>query len=489
MTGFRVPLPWRKMPRLSTSWLRTISGGILLLMMMLAAAVPAVLLSTGLLGNAAADERHRLETLGNRLVQALDTLGLPGLLQTIGKMNDAVLIDTDRAEVALWRGADDQRRLVIETRQGLAEALSSVPFQDDAMVRIGNEGLRAVAIDLETLTREWVTPIADLDLRIAFSSPGPELRAARRSVVAVWSGLLFALTVGLLLLFNHRQRYQAALASINAELDRFAAGATDVRVPDNPPAPELAALSGHLNRVLGRLEELIAGLRYLSGTAAHELKTPLQKIKIDLGKLRHAGSEPTVRDAWAAVDQRIDSALATFDAIMLLFRLEAERDELSFWDPVNLSDRAMRHVEDFESLLCAAGHALSADIVPGVFVAGDRRLLDQIFVNLLENARKYAPPESRIEIGLVAQDGRFVLRVANPGSFPDDVRAHAFERFAQSRQIPSTAGGVGLGLSLVRAIAHRHGFTAAISDTTGKAEVVIEGPLFSTGTRSMPAAA
>ncbi|MCB2136118.1 MAG: HAMP domain-containing histidine kinase, partial [Rhodobacteraceae bacterium] len=323
---------------------------------------------------------------------------------------------------------------------------------------------------------------SDVVLTIAAPDPGSDMRAARQTVIAVWSGLAVALAVGVLLHLNHTRRYRDGLLEINARLERAAAGETGLRMPDDVPAPELRELTDRLNRVLPRFDDLVLGLRDLSATMAHEMKTPLQVIRSDLSRLVRAEDTGTRSARAAAIDRTIDLANARLHSIMQLFRLEAQVD-IPMQPAVDLSRIVENAADDLGEILEARGRTVTWSIAPKVRVAGNPQLLDLLVSNLLTNAGKYAPDGARIEIDLSQEGGRFRLSVANSGGgFPEDVRKSAFERFARGRSNEDIPG-TGIGLSLVNAIVKRHGFVASITPSDSRAEVVITG----TGAGTEPA--
>ena len=257
------------------SWLRGISSGTLLISIMLVAAVPAAVLSHSLLERAAANSERQLDTVATLLIRTLRQGGLPALRQAISELEEAVMLGAPRSEIAVWRVRGDTRQLIAETSRGIGETLGNLDRGAQDILVDGPLGrMRARALDLPQITREWTMPVGDLDLHVALPATGSEELAAKRTVRAVGGGFIFALLVGLALHLNHRQRYSVGLQRINAALENFVAGTTTSRVPEDPLVPELMHLSSHLNRVLHRLEGLIEDLRNLSAIAAHEMRTP-----------------------------------------------------------------------------------------------------------------------------------------------------------------------------------------------------------------------
>ena len=159
---------------------------------------------------------------------------------------------------------------------------------------------------------------------------------------------------------------------------------------------------------------------------------------------------------------------------MQLFRLEAQV-EIPMQAGIDLSGLTENAVDDLADLLESRDRTVKAEIARGIRIAGNRQLIDLMIGNLLSNAAKYAPAGAQIRIALTRQGARFRLSVSNTGyGFPEDVRNSAFERFSRARSAGDVPG-TGIGLSLVKAIVARHGFSAAITPSDSIAEVVITG--------------
>ncbi|MEZ5732144.1 MAG: HAMP domain-containing sensor histidine kinase [Paracoccaceae bacterium] len=465
-----------------TGLVTRLSGGMLLAMALVLAGVLAAALSAIILTKSQTAEIERLRATESRLLSTLEEGGLSGLSQKLDALDTGLLDRTEPVLIAVWRlrnGRLTPHRFSPAEAEGI---LAAVAPGHDTDVRINGQSYRVLSPDIARLSQDWSTPMSDVVLTIAAPDPGSDMRAARQTVIAVWSGLAVALAVGVLLHLNHTRRYRDGLLEINARLERAAAGETGLRMPDDVPAPELRELTDRLNRVLPRFDDLVLGLRDLSATMAHEMKTPLQVIRSDLSRLVRAEDTGTRSARAAAIDRTIDLANARLHSIMQLFRLEAQVD-IPMQPAVDLSRIVENAADDLGEILEARGRTVTWSIAPKVRVAGNPQLLDLLVSNLLTNAGKYAPDGARIEIDLSQEGGRFRLSVANSGGgFPEDVRKSAFERFARGRSNEDIPG-TGIGLSLVNAIVKRHGFVASITPSDSRAEVVITG----TGAGTEPA--
>jgi signal transduction histidine kinase len=490
----------------SSASLRLTAGALLAGAIAVAALVAAALSGALWLGGQAA-ERRTLDALVDRHVAIVRDGGLGALAAALDARGANPQASDFRYEVAIWRGRPGDWRIVRETRPGLGSALleaaaavgdgsdpgSAAPHRilrlrlGDGPAALAGTGsarrYRVAAPDLAALSRDWDLPTADVALRVALLRPVPEVVAARRTMMAVWLGFAMALGLGLILHSDRRRRYDASLARIAADLGRFSAGDTAVRVGEADLSPELLPLAARVDQVLGRLEALISGLRHTASHTAHELRHPLARVLADVAALeRNAGpegDEAARRAALAGIRETVDRARHQFDSVMRLYQVQAETDR-----PVetvtDLSELVSVACDDHGDIIEDRGLTLVVQVVPGVRALADRSLMQLVLDNLLGNARKYAPDGATVTVSLAAIAGQFRLSVANTGrGFPPDLRAGAFARYARGKPAEGSSGpvrqGTGLGLALVAAIADRHGFTVAIPPSDRFAEVVMTG--------------
>ncbi|HET7674238.1 MAG TPA: HAMP domain-containing sensor histidine kinase [Gammaproteobacteria bacterium] len=266
------------------------------------------------------------------------------------------------------------------------------------------------------------------------------------------------------------------LESVRVTAADIMAGDLTRRIPVAPRRDEFNELAVTLNAMLARIEELMNGLRQVTDNVAHDLRSPLNRLRSRLEVTLLETREPA--EYRAALEQAVadaDGLLQTFNAMLNLAELEAgvSRER---WQPVELDSLCEDVVSVYEPL--AEGKAIEIVFEPApVRVCGDRRLLAQAVGNLLDNALKYAPDGGRI--GLMLQAGReqAVLTVADsgPGIAAAD-RQRVFERFVRLDASRSQRGN-GLGLSVVRAIVHLHGGRIELSDNRPGLRVTVALPM------------
>ncbi len=213
---------------------------------------------------------------------------------------------------------------------------------------------------------------------------------------------------------------------------------------------EVASVASSFNRAAARIEELVTAHKMLLANASHELRTPLTRLRLGVEFLKDK-VDPARR---ADLERDIAELDQLIDEILLSSRLDALH--------------ALEHVEDVDLLALAAEEAARfehANVAgDAVTVKGDPRLLRRLIRNLLTNAERHGKPP--IEIAVAAETAGVVLRVADHGEgIPEADRARIFEPFYRREGSPSA--GTGLGLALVRQIAHRHGGDATL-DVTAK---------------------
>lgn len=226
---------------------------------------------------------------------------------------------------------------------------------------------------------------------------------------------------------------------------------------------EFDRLAGDINAMLDTIEGLTRNLRNVSVGIAHELRTPLARIRNRLVELKEAQSGRPTEPADAALAE-IDRALATFGSLLRIGQIEANAERRGF-GTVKLSELVAELAEVYEPVASEQGKRLTADVAPGVELRGDRALLAQMISNLLDNAIVHTPASTTIRLELTGGPGPHRIVVADDGpGIPPEEGERVFERFYRlDRDL--AAPGTGLGLSLVRSICSLHGFTVRLGES------------------------
>ncbi len=290
----------------------------------------------------------------------------------------------------------------------------------------------------------------------------------RIKMTLVWSGLV-ALVAGLIGGAVMSRNLLRRVEQVNRTAERVMGGNLADRVPlkGKGTRDEFDQLAANLNNMLDQIERLMAGMREVSDNIAHDLRTPLARLRARLelsliGTDNPNGPEDGAQtEAVRAAIDEADRLLATFNALLNIAEAEsgARRNQA---EPLDLAQTARAAAELYEPVAEEKGCALRLDVEPGVMIRGDRHLLSQAVANLLDNALKYGGGEVRLSAH--QQDGRAALEVSDTGpGIPEAERETVFDRFVRLEPSRSTPGN-GLGLSLVRAVAQLHNGTVALGE-------------------------
>jgi signal transduction histidine kinase len=277
----------------------------------------------------------------------------------------------------------------------------------------------------------------------------------------LWAGLV-ALVAGLIGGAVMGHNLLRRVEEVNRTAERVMRGNLSDRVPLKGTSDEFDQLAANLNNMLDQIERLMAGMREVSDNIAHDLRTPLSRLRarLELSLLGAPDAAAQSEAVRAAIDEA-DRLLATFNALLNIAEAEsgAHRDRA---EPLDLAQTARAAAELYEPVAEEKGCALTLDVEPGIMIRGDRHLLSQAVANLLDNALKYGGGE--VTLSAHRHDGRAALEVSDSGpGIPEDEREAVFDRFVRLEPSRSTPGN-GLGLSLVRAVARLHNGTVELGD-------------------------
>jgi signal transduction histidine kinase len=284
--------------------------------------------------------------------------------------------------------------------------------------------------------------------------------------------LLFGLLGGALMSRNMLRR----LDTINRASGEIMAGNMTRRVPVSGAHDEFDLLAENLNRMLDRIERLMKGLREVTDSVAHDLRTPLtrlrQRLEQSQARLSAAGSDTgEIERAIADTDQLI----GTFNALLLIAETDAgtARGAMS---PLDLTSVARDVSELYEPLAEERNVSLTLATASVPMIEGVRSLVAQALANLVDNAIKYTPPGGQVAISISQSFAGVDLAVADSGpGIPPHERSRVVERFVRleaSRNSP----GTGLGLSLVAAVAHFHNAQLLLEDNAPGLKAILRFP-------------
>ena len=390
------------------------------------------------------------------------------------------LTDTDAAWLAAWLEAVQTRpgetRSLEEAcrtgRGGAAVRLIEAPGVEPAGLTAGATADRVrrealgVGVHLIRLDAGALCPRRAVDV-VAVRQPYGALTLTvgrlveRQGAAWGWAALAVLGTGGLILIFGlaaaalARRRLTTAMARLSQTLDRAAVGDFKDRAPDTSAAPELTDLTRRVNQTLDRLEELMGWLRDASDQLAHDFRTPLARVSTRLDRLSETADE-------AERARLTDLARADLDQLTRAMGEALSLRDGSAWifEQVRLDQLAAQVVELYEPVAEARGVIIEAALEP-VEILGVRTLLQRAMTNLVDNAVKYAPEGTAVNVRVTREGDHAVFQVADagPGFGTEPAEGDA------------TPESHGMGLPFVRAVVRRHGGGLTIDDAAPGAVV------------------
>lgn len=256
---------------------------------------------------------------------------------------------------------------------------------------------------------------------------------------------------------------QARMEAMEAALSRVAEGDLGARLPATGRG-DLARLARRINAALARLEGVVEGMRQVSTDIAHDLRTPLGRLRLRVEEAAGQAPEGSLlaRDLLAALEES-DHVDAIFAGLLRIAQIEAgaRRDHFA---PLNLADVLDRIHEAYADVAEDAGQTLTL-AAPGLApMTGDRDLLVQLFANLVENAIRHGRPGTAIALAVRHEDNAIVAIVRDTGpGIPAPERTRVLRRLYRM-EASRTSPGTGLGLALVKAVADLHGAELTLED-------------------------
>jgi signal transduction histidine kinase len=281
-------------------------------------------------------------------------------------------------------------------------------------------------------------------------------------IVLMLTGIVAALILSRIVL--------ARIEAMNLASRQIMAGDFSRRVPVEGSGDELDGLAVNLNAMLDRIEQLMTGMREVSENIAHDLKTPLNRLRNRAeAALRDVGGEQTYRDALERTIEGADDLIKTFNALLLIARLEASAIDQTT-EAVDCGALVRDVAELYGPVAEEAGLGLSISVGSGLIVHANRQLIGQAVANLIDNAIKYGTADQpgrdhaglELSVGRNGVDVEIIVADHGPGIAAAD-RERALRRFVRLDE-SRTQPGTGLGLSLVAAVARLHGGRVLLED-------------------------
>lgn len=304
-----------------------------------------------------------------------------------------------------------------------------------------------------------------------------DLEMSRKAIAGTLTwGLAFAAIMALLGGLAITRRLLWRIEMINQTSNEIIEGDLSRRIPTDNSGDDFDQLSTNLNKMLDRIEELMEGVRRVSDNIAHDLRTPLARLRNHLDELKNNFKNDADAESVEQAIQEADGLLATFGALLRIARIESERQPDYLVD-VDLKTLIRDAVELYEPLAEEKSQRLTLSIPESqALVRGDRGLLSQLVANILDNAVKYTPAAGTIQINLLISSDLLRLIIRDSGSgIPVNQREKVFQRFYRLESSRSSSGN-GLGLSLVAAVAALHNARIRLEDSRPGLKVIIDFP-------------
>src|ERR1700719_513681 len=397
----------------------------------------------GTVGVLARSTDAKLLSSSNKLAAHFDTRGRDQLRQEIEQLlADGIEQDT---EVYLLI-APDGRKVVGNIAGWTASAASPDRLTDLKVLRNGRP----------SLSRLLPRVLPDGSILVV----GRDMQDQREIEQLVWHALLAGGAAALLLAIGgavlSRRQLEHRVSAIRRTAREIEAGDLTRRIPISGVEDEFARLNRDINSMLDRIEHLMDGVRHVSNAIAHDLRTPLGRIRSRLEEALRPGNN-TAQLAGTArfAIQQVDDLIQMLDRLLQIAEAEAGARRASFTS-VPLGSVVSDVVELYDATAEAEGIALVSEIESNPVTLGDRNLLASALVNLTDNALKYAGSGATVRVRAALEPDTVSIVVQDDGpGIPSDERSRVVDRFYRldrSRSLP----GNGLGLSIVTAIASLH---------------------------------
>ncbi|MDO8289678.1 MAG: HAMP domain-containing sensor histidine kinase [Parvibaculum sp.] len=319
---------------------------------------------------------------------------------------------------------------------------------------------------------------------------GRDVQERREIESLITNALVWAIALTLMLgliggLFMSRNML-ARVDEINKSSQDIMGGDLSRRLPIAGTGDELDQLGRNLNAMLDQIEALMIGMRQVTDNVAHDLRSPLNRMRNRLEvTLLQDMSPDEYRNVLERTIGEADHLLTTFNALLMIARAEAGSLRESMTN-VDASAIARDAAELYEPVAEESGFAIRVSVKDGLFVRGNRELLSQVLTNLIDNAIKHGKPDNietsvpTIDVAVdLDAEGRVEMSVADHGpGIPAHQYARVLERFVRLEESRNTPGS-GLGLSLASAVVRLHGGRITFSDNAPGLKVKLSLPLVS----------
>jgi signal transduction histidine kinase len=385
--------------------------------------------------------------------------------QRLAEIDDRLLKDPNHTKVAALFSADGQR--IAGNMDGLVPGLVPDVPTNATVTRLDGRSREAqeVRVVAHSLPNGQVLVIGQNIDAI------PEIAGIvrRALLLGLLPGFGLAVAIGIVI----RARAHNRLSEVNGRIQRIVAGDLRQRLPTNGSSDAFDQLALSVNYMLDEIEARLHEIAGAGENIAHDLRTPLTRVRIRLERGRaHASTLEESRAVTAQAIDGLDQSLTTITALLRIAAIEHSR-RIDGFGEVRLAP-LLRDVGDiYEPIAENKRVSLQVEAVDEVIVHGDRDLLFEATANLVDNAVKFTPEGGRVALVLLHREGESIVRISDNGpGIPEIEREAVTRRFYRSDK-SRKVDGLGLGLSLVAAIVKLHGFHLNIAAGPGcTAEII-----------------
>lgn len=298
-------------------------------------------------------------------------------------------------------------------------------------------------------------------------------RARLRIYLIGFGSILAVVAIGL---FGFSRVVERRIGAMRATAAAIVAGDMQRRVPTEGDGGAFDAQAEAFNTMLDRIAELMRGIADVSSDIAHDLRTPLARLRGQLVQIERRATTAELRDELTGAIAQSDAILAMFAAVLRIAEVEGGARRAGF-APLDLGRLSVEVAEMMAPVVAESGHVMTIAPLPAMAIQGDRQLLTQLLINCITNATRHTPPGTRIRIGGTAAEGMARVTVSDDGpGIPAAERTLALRRFGRLDRSRSTAGH-GLGLPLAVSIARLHHGELTLEDAAPGLRVVLRLPL------------
>lgn len=288
---------------------------------------------------------------------------------------------------------------------------------------------------------------------------------------AIWGGMF---VLGFLISYWSARRTLLRVEQITETVARIGAAELEERLPEPASSDEISRLARTFNHMLDRIQSSVNQLRTVTGSVAHDLKSPVTAIRGTLESALCQQENEQCRESVAEAIEQLDRLLVLLNTTLDLAEAEAGALHLDR-GPVDLSVTIAQLVDLYHPAMAERQHRITLDLEEHIFVDADSSLLNRVLSNLFENELTHLPSARQIEVRLRSLAGAAELAIDDNGpGFEPQIMSRAFERFVKGKDSP----GHGLGLAFVEAVVEAHGGTVNLARSgSGGARITLSLPV------------